>query len=730
MVRYRYNQPYYELRLSQFPGDAVRVLSFQGEESISRLFRYRIELLSEDPNLNPADILNQRALFVMNRGDEDPINVHGIISLFECRGRTPNYIHYYAELVPRMWRLTLTKNSEVFQESDVTQIVSEILEDNGFSGNDYDFSRVSETYPELEYVVQYNETNFDFINRKLEHFGIFYYIDHSGDKDVIVFADANEALPKLEQEQDIAFNPNRDPLRDIESIFEITGRSKVVSGLVRLNDYNHRKPKTDLLVESQIDPDDPGVIYEYGDHYKDSKEGRFIAKVRNEEILAHRETFVGRSDCRLFRAGHRFKMGRHFVDNWNEQEFLLVKVLSEGSQRGLFNLLPDTSRVSPTYQNRFEAIFADTPYRPPRITPIPRLPGIMTAKLESGAGDEYAYIDDEGKYRMKVPFDLKDIGDGQASRAIRLSQPYSGPGYGVHFPNHAGTEIVWSCVNGDLDRPLGLGTVPNPSNSSPSSKPNRAQSVQRTAGGNEFTMDDTTSSENIILNATKDYTITVTNCKSENIGANSSSTIGNNRKISIGNSRSLEVGVNSQRTIGVDETTTIGANRMATIGSNCTTMIGANRVTTVGANDVITVGSNRGLTVGGSYGMAVVDVKVEMVGALSTEIIGASKIVKAGAMILEDVGGAKIVKSKGFISLKAGAKIAMKAGSEIQLNTGGKFRVQAGGSGIIETKGKLTLKAAGAEIVLSGGNITLKGNNINIKASGAIKAKGSNVVKN
>ena len=91
----------------------------------------------------------------------------------------------------------------------------------------------------------------------------------------------------------------------------------------------------------------------------------------------------------------------------------------------------------------------------------------MSAKIESGAGDEYAYIDDHGRYKAKMLFDLIDKSNGEASFPIRLSQCYSGAGYGIHFPNHEDTELLWACVDGNVDRPIGLWTVPNPSNSAP-----------------------------------------------------------------------------------------------------------------------------------------------------------------------------------------------------------------------------------------------------------------------
>jgi type VI secretion system secreted protein VgrG len=247
-----------------------------------------------------------------------------------------------------------------------------------------------------------------------------------------------------------------------------------------------------LSVESQIDPDAPGTLYEYGNHYKVSKDGEALAKVRNQELVAQSKIYVGKTDCRLLRAGSTFKIGKHYRDDWNEKEYLVTKLDSQGTQRNLFALLPEAQKFTPTYENTFKAIPTDIDYRPPRITPVPKVSGIMSAKVESGAGDEYAYVDEEGQYKVKIPFDLSDKGNGEASRLLRQIQPYSGPGYGIHFPNHADTELVWACINGDVDRPMSLGTVPNPSQSSPVTKGNKSQSVIRTAAGNEIILDDKT----------------------------------------------------------------------------------------------------------------------------------------------------------------------------------------------------------------------------------------------
>jgi uncharacterized protein involved in type VI secretion and phage assembly len=105
MIGYQFNKAFYKLHFSELDEDILKILSFDGEEEISQPFEYRFELLSEDPAINSSDVLNQEATFIMTRGDDDPVEIHGIISHFEQKGRTPDYVSYYAVLVPKLWRL-------------------------------------------------------------------------------------------------------------------------------------------------------------------------------------------------------------------------------------------------------------------------------------------------------------------------------------------------------------------------------------------------------------------------------------------------------------------------------------------------------------------------------------------------------------------------------------------------------------------------------------------------
>lgn len=495
MVSYKHNQPHYEIEFSELKNDNVKVLSFEGKEKISELFEYDIRFISDDPALDSSKILNKASALIFNRGDEDPFKIHGIISHFEQFGKTNEYTFYRVLLVPALWRLSLNFQNGVFEHFKVDELVKRFLDQSAI---DYKMD-LKNSYPEIEYAVQYRETDLNFINRRLEHYGMFYYFDHKGDKDIVVITDANHKLPKIDSNDTVSFNLNKDPLSETESILEISCKEKVVTGLVKLKDYNYMFPEKQLIAQSQINSNDPGFYYDYGDNFLNESEADFLAKVRNQEFIAQSKIFYGKSDCRLLRAGYRFKMDKHYRNDWND-ELLLTAVTYKGQQKSLFAFLPDQKKYEPTFECEFEAIPFSIEYKPLRKTKVPKVTGIMSAKILSSAGDEYASIDDHGRYKAKLLFDLTDDG---ATMPLRLSQFYSGPGYGIHFPNHEETELLWSCVDGNPDRPVGLGTVPNPSTATPVTQQNRMQNVIRTAAGNELVLDDTSNETQISLTSSE-----------------------------------------------------------------------------------------------------------------------------------------------------------------------------------------------------------------------------------
>jgi len=586
MRNFKHNEPLYQLHFSEQKEsivsekeeetqsesrdideqDIVHVLSFEGEESISRLFIYRFELLSVYEKLDTSAILNKKATFILNRGEDKPIKIHGVISRFEQRGRTPDYVSYYAELVPKMWRLRLTHQSKIFQNMDIELIVTKVLESYDFTSEDYEFKwDETETYPEMEFVTQYRESDFNFVNRRLEHFGIFYFLEHTDDNDVIIFTDANGKLSEIDygddnDENSITYNPNKDPISDRETIDEFICHEQVVTGdTTKLKDYNYYhdegddkyKPKQ-IIHEEEHNLGYPGTYYEYGAHFKNIEEAKFLTDVRKKEIICNSTIFKGKSDCRSFHAGFKFKMAKHFRDDWNA-EFILTKVISRGTQRGLFGILHRSRRFKPTYENYFEAIPVETPFRPPRITPQPKIYGFMNANIEGKNDGSEAEIDVQGRYKVRLPFDLSGEPAFEASHFIRMAQNYAGPDYGTHFPLHKDTEVLLTFMDGDPDRPVISGAVPNPDTISPVTSNNPMQCIIKDNAGNKILLDATPDKEHIYLHSPKedswikigDGGVTTSN-KSEYVEFQ----IGNKYEFGLGSSIGINVGSELEAKVG------------------------------------------------------------------------------------------------------------------------------------------------------------------------------------
>ncbi len=720
MGDYRFNKPYFELELSEVD-DPVHVFSFDGEEEVSGLYEFRIKLLSENPALDASDILDKKATFIMYRGeDEEPVKIHGIISQFEQWGRTPEYVWYYAVLVPKMWRLKLSHQNVVFQDRDMKELIEDVFDASEITSNDYSID-VEEEYPKRNYIIQYRETDFDFLNRRLEHYGIFYYFDQQDDREVIVLGDSNAHFKKVEPDDDIRYNPNKDLLSYREGVTELVYNAKVVTGRVQLKDYDYEHPDRNLIAESQINNDAPGTYYEYGGNYSEQEEGDFLARIRNEEILCSSKQFRGKSDCRLFRAGCTFKLDKHFRDDWN-REYVITRIAHRGNQKGLFGIFQDPGNVEPTYENSFIAIPEDLQFRPKRRTPVPRIQGIMTARVENGNGDQYADVDDQGRYRLKMPFDLRDTNNGRATKPVRLIQPYSGANYGIHFPNHENTEMVWACLDGDVDRPVGIGTVPNTNNASPAKSDNKAQSVIRTAGENELTFDDTEGKENIYLHATKDHNVKIKNDKVEEIGNDENRIINNNFSETIHNKSHREVKTRDELEVG------IGGYKRKVKGNEEIEVFGSRNVTVHGEDNWIRKAPLSSIEYGVKH-TTMLGAEYPYNASLKHEInIGGkweiNKAVKVGEHKRkeEKVKGPYTLDAKEKIELKSGhSKIVLKKDGTIEI-IGKSIKIGNGTTNLVELEGKQVDLEAGQNLFLvSRGNIDMDGKFLDASSVQSIK---------
>jgi len=504
--------------------NALVVARLSGEERLSGLWRFDLELISDDPKIDLKKVLYEPARLGIRRDTADGktwLWRHGVLAELIELEQGQAWTSYRAVLVPDMWKLTEFYRSRIFMDKTVDELAQAVLTDPeglGVAAGDIEvkLARTDQAgddptewpvYPRREYAVQYEETDYDFVARWLEHEGVFFYFENTGTAEKVVFGDSVAAYKPVDLQgatypyhpegaQSAAANEPSDEVEP-EEVLAHACRMQRQPRTVALNDYNWRKPSTLLRTTKSVEGDGSGLQTEYNDHYKTDVQGEKLAEVRVQEWTCRAEWFEGRSTCRAFRPGRTFDLQGHFRSDF-DQPYLLVEVRHEAEQA--INLKHSTVTGS-RYRNAFAAIPADRDFRPERVTPWPAIKGAIHARVD-GEGGEHGAVDDLGRYRLSIPFDeYADADDrkGRATRLVRMAQPYAGPDAGFHFPLLEGTEVLLTHIDGDPDRPIIQSAVPNPDNVSPVHAGNASQNRFQTAGGNMFLFDDDADRTGIVI---------------------------------------------------------------------------------------------------------------------------------------------------------------------------------------------------------------------------------------
>ena len=225
--------------------DVLLLRALHGEEGLSRLFRFDLDLLCEQPSIDVSAAIGKPATIGIRLADGTDRFINGIVSRIALTGAEGRFSTYQAELVPWLWLLTRTSDCRSFQNLSVVGIIEKVLTGAGF----LDFSnRTQSVFPAREYTVQYRETDFNFISRLMEQFGIFYFFEHENGKHTLVFADAaaeHKPCPGLAEARFRALAAN-DYEPDVITAWAVA--HEVRPAKYSLGSYNFEAPNASLLV--------------------------------------------------------------------------------------------------------------------------------------------------------------------------------------------------------------------------------------------------------------------------------------------------------------------------------------------------------------------------------------------------------------------------------------------------------------------------------------------------
>lgn len=498
----------FESLAPEMDADTFAVVRYNGFESISKPYVFDIVLVSESPDIDFGTILNNPARFSVHRVDEDDLVYGGVVLAFEQMHQYNMYTFYKARLVPRLSWLKHTHNNQVFLDVTVSDLITTVVKTLGLTADEYEL-KLKREYPRYEYVCQYNESLFNFVSRWIEREGIYYYFEQTPDGEKIIFTDDSSLhlpLPRLNNAE-LLFSPpsGLDTLERSEIIKAFTCSQRQLPSRVLLKDYSYERPSLEISGSADVDPSGHGDVYIYGEHFTSPEEGKRLAGIHAEEFICRKIRFIGESTSPYLMPGFMFTLSGHYRGNYN-QSYLITEVTHEGSQTGYLTagiqggLSEAEQKVY--YSNTFSVIPSEIQFRPKHIAQKTKISGTLHASVDAESSGEYAELDSQGRYKVRMPFDLNsEHGDGKASWFVRMMQPHAGNDYGMHFPLHKGTEVQLAFINGDPDRPVITGAIPNTETISPVIDANQTKSILRDSYGNEMVFDSTPGDEHIRLHS-------------------------------------------------------------------------------------------------------------------------------------------------------------------------------------------------------------------------------------
>jgi len=412
------------------------------------------------------------------------VEFNGILIQFEETQEFNDYLFFKAVLAPKLWWLSLTHHNQVFLDLSIPEIMEDALKDGGLKPI-YDFAfnlNPNNIYNKLEYICQYDESHFNFVSRWAEREGLYYFFEQTPNGEKVVFTDTKMEHKDLLLGKDLIYDPQSGlaALHTKEVIQSFICKHNLLPQRVYLKDYNYLKPSQAMEGIADVDENGRGENYIYGVNFDSVNEGNRLAKIRAEALLCRKSIFQGESSVPFMVPGYTFDLNEHYRDMYN-RKYLVTDITHEGHQTGyLISGISDAieSRDEEMfYSNTFSAVYSDEQFRPEHLSKKPKISGTINAKVDASGSGEHAELDEHGRYKVILPFDRSGRFGGKASAFFRMMQPSAGQNQGMHFPLHKGTEVLLTFIDGNPDRPVIAGAVPNPETSSPVTDANQAVSA-------------------------------------------------------------------------------------------------------------------------------------------------------------------------------------------------------------------------------------------------------------
>ena len=730
---------------TQLGKDALVLLRFDGQDFVNDLFVYRVEALSTDANADFNSIIGTHATVELETQNDGTRIYDGIVTEARWAGVGENGNKYALTLRPWIWLAGRRRNQRIFHNKTVVQIIEELLAPYSGLGNPHLDVKLSKSYRELEYTVQYRESDLAFATRLMERFGISYFLTHEMGSHSLVLTDGIEAHPPVPggtreyKPIDVASQAGA------EHFWEWHPENRLTTGAMRLTDYNFKTPNAAMEVDRIGDAGyDQGQIesFDYPGDYLEQGVGKDVVALRVLQERGQDARHRALGDCTSLGAGMVLTLTGDQVSGVKGADYLCLSArhsyVSDAYGSG------GAESDGHAYSGEYVLMPTTAPLAPELKTPRALVQGPQTAVVV-GEGE----IDCDAFGRILVHFHW-DLNRAYSMRC-RVSQNWASKGWGGMVIPRIGMEVVVEFLEGDPDKPIVTGCVYNGRNEPPYPLPeHKTKSVFRSNthqgdGFNELTFEDAKGAENISLHAQKDQTLKVLNNRAKRVDNNQVESVGNNKSIEVGNNHQEKIGGSMNVSVGSASNGALFSALGGLLGSAASKMAaGAAEVGDAGvssfvgglaassiASEAVSLGRNAAFSAAGQHRAIAGAVQSGAASALGNILSSVMPVSGIMSTIVEkaksETVGLASTEQVGLLkNTVVGVVQTNFVGKKSILDVGDESIVKVGRKRLVEVGEELTVKVGKSMLVMkSDGTVRLLGDNLNITMSGPVQINGS-----
>ncbi|RSZ56181.1 type VI secretion system tip protein VgrG [Massilia atriviolacea] len=487
------------------------VEAFCADDALQGIGGRDIIVVSTDAHLDLALLLGQAAKLDVTLADGSRTVFAGEISEAAMLGSEGGLARYRVRMSPWMFRLSQVRNSRVWQDKSVIEIVDAVFEAYvpaaRWRWSEESAPWMAQAVPR-SYCCQYRETDLAFVERLLGEEGLSWRFEQTGDGPcMVLFADSTQlsAVPDDQQSaagHGVRFHGARAREQD-DTVQALQAQRRVAVSLSTVLSYDYKaKRAVSASVPSKLFSGSKLPALESYDipgqySYTNLEQARRYATLQMQAREARSQLWRGRSTVRTLRAGTRMTILNGPLQQGAESPaYTMLRVVSVGVNNlpspavqalaELFGpipeLLQESVRLDPEdfalvlaearksgYANCFEALASEVVWRPQlagsdgRTHPKPTAQGAQSAIVigpdgsSSPQGADELYCDQYGRVRIRYHWQE----DAGANCWVRVAQRSAVGGMGSQFLPRIGQEVLVQFIENDIDRPLIVGALYN-----------------------------------------------------------------------------------------------------------------------------------------------------------------------------------------------------------------------------------------------------------------------------